>query len=67
MLVEVNCETDFVGRNPDFQGFAREVAMQVAAMNPQYVSQDEIPAGGHREGEGDPHGAGQDSRASPRR
>jgi elongation factor Ts len=44
VLVEVNCETDFVGRNPDFQAFAREVAMQVAAMNPQYVSQDEIPA-----------------------
>lgn len=44
VLVEVNCETDFVGRNPDFQNFAREVAMQVAAMNPQYLSQDEIPA-----------------------
>jgi elongation factor Ts len=44
VLVEVNCETDFVGRSPDFQGFAREVAMQVAAMNPQYVSPDEIPA-----------------------
>ena len=44
VLVEVNCETDFVGRNPDFQAFARECAMQVAAMSPQYVSQDEIPA-----------------------
>ena len=44
VLVEVNCETDFVARNPDFQGFAREVAMQVAAMNPQFLSQDEIPA-----------------------
>ena len=44
VLVEVNCETDFVGRNPEFQTFAREVAMQVAAMNPQYLSQDEIPA-----------------------
>ena len=44
VLVEVNCETDFVGRSPDFQGFAREVAMQVAAMKPQYVSSDEIPA-----------------------
>ena len=43
VLVEVNCETDFVGRNPDFQGFAKELAMQVAAMNPSYVSQDEIP------------------------
>jgi elongation factor Ts len=43
VMVEVNCETDFVARNPDFVAFAREVAMQVAAMNPQYVSQDEIP------------------------
>ena len=43
VLVEVNCETDFVARNPDFVTFAREVAMQVAAMNPSYVSQDEIP------------------------
>jgi elongation factor Ts len=44
VLVEVNCETDFVARNPDFVTFAKEVAMQVAAMNPQFVSQDEIPA-----------------------
>ena len=44
VLLEVNCETDFVSRNPDFQTFAREVSMQVAAMSPQYVSQDEIPA-----------------------
>ena len=43
VLVEVNCETDFVARNPDFQGFAKELAMQVAAMSPQYVSQEEIP------------------------
>ena len=44
VLVEINCETDFVARNPDFVGFAKEVAMQVAAMSPQYVTQDEIPA-----------------------
>lgn len=44
VMVEVNCETDFVARNPDFTGFAREVAMQIAAMSPQYVSQEEIPA-----------------------
>jgi elongation factor Ts len=43
VMVEVNCETDFVARNPDFVGFAKEVAMQVAALNPQYVSQEEIP------------------------
>ena len=44
VMVEVNCETDFVSRNQDFQTFAREVAMQVAAMSPQYLSQDEIPS-----------------------
>ena len=44
VLVEVNCETDFVARNPDFVNFAKEVAMQVAAMNPSYVTQEEIPA-----------------------
>ena len=44
VMVEVNCETDFVARNPDFVQFAKEVAMQVAAMSPQFVSQEEIPA-----------------------
>jgi elongation factor Ts len=43
VLVEVNCETDFVARNEAFQEFAKEVAMQVAAMNPQYVAQEDIP------------------------
>jgi elongation factor Ts len=43
-MVEVNCETDFVARNPDFVGFAKELTMQVAAMSPQYVSQEDIPA-----------------------
>jgi elongation factor Ts len=44
VMVEVNCETDFVARNPDFVAFAREIAVQIAAMNPQYVSAEEIPA-----------------------
>ena len=44
VLVEVNCETDFVARNEDFLNFAKEVALQIAAMNPQYVSADEVPA-----------------------
>jgi elongation factor Ts len=44
VMIEVNCETDFVARNPDFVAFAKDVAMQVAAMSPQYVSADEIPA-----------------------
>jgi elongation factor Ts len=44
VLVEVNCETDFVARNEDFQGFTRDVAMQIAAMNPQFVRKDEVSA-----------------------
>jgi elongation factor Ts len=44
VMVEVNCETDFVARNDDFQAFARDVAMQIAAMSAQYVSEDEVPA-----------------------
>jgi len=44
VLVEVNCETDFVSRGEDFQGFAREVALQIAAMNAQYVRSDELPS-----------------------
>ncbi len=42
VLVEVDCETDFVARTDQFQEFAREVAMHVAAANPQYVSEDEV-------------------------
>ena len=44
VLVEVNCETDFVARNEDFVAFAREVALHIAAAAPRYVTQDEIPA-----------------------
>ena len=43
VLVEVQCETDFVARNDDFQEFAREIAVQIAATGPQYVSEEEIP------------------------
>ena len=42
VLVELLCETDFVARNPQFQELAHEIALQVASMNPQYVSADEI-------------------------
>lgn len=44
VVVEVNCETDFVARLDDFKKLAHEIAMQVAAMNPQYVTEDDIPA-----------------------
>ncbi len=43
VMVEINCETDFVARNEEFQEFAREVAMQIAAANPLYVSKEDIP------------------------
>ena len=43
VLVEVQCETDFVALNEDFQEFAREVAVHIAAMNPQHVSLEDIP------------------------
>ena len=43
VLVEVDCETDFVARNDQFQAFAREVALHVAATAPLYVSEDEVP------------------------
>jgi elongation factor Ts len=42
VLIEVNCETDFVARNEDFVGFTRDVAMQIAAMAPQFVRKDEV-------------------------
>jgi elongation factor Ts len=43
-LVELDCETDFVARTDDFKGPAHEIAMHVAAMNPRYLSADDIPA-----------------------
>ena len=43
-LVEVNCETDFVARTEDFRELAHNLALQVTAMAPQFVSEDEIPA-----------------------
>jgi len=42
VLVEVNCETDFVARNNEFQEFAREVALHAAAANPLFVSEDDV-------------------------
>jgi elongation factor Ts len=44
VLVEVNCETDFVAKTEDFQTMARDIAMHVAASNPVYVRADEIPS-----------------------
>ena len=44
VLVELNCETDFVARNELFQNLAKDLAMHIAMMNPRYVSAEEIPA-----------------------
>ncbi len=44
VLVELNCESDFVARNEDFRQLAKDIAMQVAAMRPRWVSRDDVPA-----------------------
>ena len=44
VLVELNCETDFVARGEEFQQLVRDIAMHIAAAEPRYVSRDEIPA-----------------------
>ena len=44
VLVEVNCESDFVARTEDFQSLAREIAMHIAAASPQYVRREDVPA-----------------------
>jgi elongation factor Ts len=44
VLLEVNCETDFVARNPEFQTFCHDVAMHIAAASPAYVSREDVPA-----------------------
>jgi elongation factor Ts len=43
VIVEVNCETDFVARNTDFQDLVKDVAMQIAATSPKYVRREEVP------------------------
>ena len=42
-LVEVNSETDFVAKNEEFKEFVKDMAMQVAAANPKYVSKEDVP------------------------
>lgn len=44
VLVEVGCETDFVAKNADFHELVKNIAMQIAAMSPKYISADDIPA-----------------------
>jgi len=44
VLLEVNCETDFVARNEEFQGFVKEVALQIVASHPLFIKREDIPA-----------------------
>ena len=44
VLVEVNCETDFVAKTDDFRSLVRDIALQIAAMNPKYICQNCVPA-----------------------
>ena len=44
-MIELNCETDFVARTDEFKQLAHDIAMQVAAMNPEYLSPEDIPVG----------------------
>ncbi len=44
VLLEVDCETDFVARNSDFTQFTKDLAMQIAACSPAYVTKEEVPA-----------------------
>lgn len=43
VIVEVNCETDFVARNKEFKGFTHDIAMQIAATNPSFISREDVP------------------------
>ncbi|ADL08012.1 translation elongation factor Ts [Thermosediminibacter oceani] len=43
VLVEVNCETDFVARNEEFRNLVKDIAMQIAAANPKYISRNDVP------------------------
>jgi len=43
VLIEVNCETDFVARNDDFRAFVKDLCLQIAAASPQYVTREEVP------------------------
>jgi elongation factor Ts len=45
VLVEINCETDFVAKTEDFQTFVKNIAMHIAAANPKYIKREEIPEG----------------------
>ena len=49
-MIEVNCESDFVARTDDFQELVHDLAMQIAAADPQFVRKEDVTAGGARKG-----------------
>jgi len=53
-LVELNCETDFVARTPEFKDLAHDLAMQVAAAAPQFLTSEDVPSQAEAEAEADP-------------
>ncbi len=71
VLVEVNCESDFVARTDDFQELVRDIAMHIAATDPQYIRREEVTAAALRKGKGNPartrHQRGQARKQSPRK
>ncbi len=54
VLVEINCETDFVGKTDQFKEFARDIAMHIAASSPRYVAREEVLSRRDRKGKRDP-------------
>ena len=44
VMIEVNCETDFVAKTPEFKAFVRDIAMHIAAANPKYLNREEVPS-----------------------
>ena len=64
VLVEVNCETDFVARNDEFMEFARDIAIHVAAAAPRWVSEEDVPGGGAASASGRSRAAGRRQQAA---
>ena len=60
VLVEMNCETDFVARGDEFQQLVKDIAMHIAAAEPRFVSRDEVPAQCSRQGTRNCKGAGEE-------
>ena len=66
VMVEVNCESDFVARTDDFQELVHDVAMQIAAADPQFIRKEDVTPEAAREGEGNQRDRAA-KKASPRR